>query len=1006
MATEQTFRSPDYYEREIDQSTPTQTGPTGVPAGVIGTARKGPAFVPVTVANFSEFESRFGTLDPKYFGPYAVNEFLKSKSSLTYLRVLGAGANETDANISTTLLTGRVTNAGVKLEGTAASHDDLGRHNGAVQFIAARHSLQVNEAYGMPMFTDNDSYSASTVNLIRGMVLLASGARLMVLNGDESAVGSFNGSAPDDYASLASNKFKLVISSTLGNAFSNIDGNPGVKIFTASLNPTSPDYFAKVMNKDPDRFVADQHLLYADFAVDDEVATASGVAVLSGSTQTSSTSGETSTTMRAAFGAFDTRYQTPKSPAFISQPFGNTEYDLFHFEALDDGEFANMLYKISISNLKASLDDSNRYGTFTVEVRDYTDTDVNAKILERYSNCNLDPQSENYIAKKIGDRKVFFNFDATVETERRIVTSGKYSNNSSRIRVVMNQNVERKQIPELTLPFGFRGSELPKTNDSLTDTASTSPRVSGILGLGAGVGASLSGSIVPPIPFRFKVTKGETINTAAWPGEPGPSELSNTQYYWGVKFERNTSPLNSNITSEKNELLASYTKFLGIQKLDVLVTSSGADTLNNNKFTLAKVALSNTSLTHLTASVNDHMREAVYIRNANLNLSNYTVTDGVLGNRLTLAAILASDTAANFNRFSSYAKFTTFMGGGYDGLNFLDRDARRMNDKSTSFDAGGGAEASYVSPGLLTNQNGSGQSNSNVISYKSAINIMTDPLVVNTNILVIPGIRESFITDYAADKVREYSLAYYILDIPNYDDSITRLYDDSTTRSDVNQTASQFDSRAIDNNYAGTYYPSVHIDDTVNKKRVKVPASVAAMGAIGFNDKVAYPWFAPAGFNRASLDFVKNVDDRLNVSDRGRLQDSRINPIATFPKLGYVIYGQKTLQIAKSALDRVNVRRLMLEIKRIIIDIAVKLTFEQNTAEVRQKFVKDANQQLGLIKVQSGVERFKVVMNETNNNQEDINLNRLNGKVIITPTKTTEFIAIDFIITNSGVNFI
>lgn len=1004
MPTEQTFRSPNFYEREIDQSTPAQGGPVGVPAGVIGTSRKGPAFVPVTVANFDEFASIFGTLDSKYFGPYAVNEFLKNKASLTYLRVLGAGANELDSDITTTLTTGRVTNAGVKIEGSAATHDELGRHNGVVQFIAARHSLQANEAYGMPMFTDNDSYSASTVNLIRGMVLLASGARLMVLDGDESAVGAFDGSNPDDYASIASNKFKLVISSTLGNAFSNNDGNAGVKIFTASLNPTSTDYFAKVMNRDPDRFVADQHLLYADFAVDDEVATATGVAVLSGSAATSSTSGETSTVMRNAYGALDTRYKTPASPSFISQPFGATEYDLFHFEAIDDGEYANKLYKISISNLKASLDDSYRYGTFTVEVRDYDDTDTNPKILERYPNCSLDPQSSNYVAKKIGDRKVYFNFDATIDTERRIVTSGKYPNNSSRIRIVMNDQVERSQIPETTLPFGFRGVEVLKTNDSLNDTAGSSPRVVGVLG--ASVGSSLSGSILPPVPFRFKVTKGSTINTANWPGEPGPSELTNTALYWGAKFERNTSPLNPNVTSEKNELLSAFTKFLGIKKLDVLVTSSGADSLNNNKFTLSKVALANTSLSHLTASVNDHMREAAYIRDASVNFANYTITDATLGNRLTLAAILANDTAANFNRFSPFTKFTTFMLGGYDGLNFLDRDARRMNDKATSFDSSGGAEASYIAPGLLINPNGSGQSNSNVISYKTAVNIMTDPLVVNINILTIPGIRESFITDYAMDKTRDYGLAYYILDIPNYDDSITRLYDDSTGRSDVDQTAAQLDSRAVDNNYAGTYYPSVYIDDTVNKKRVKVPASVAAMGAIGFNDKAAYPWFAPAGFNRASLDFVKNVENRLNVTDRDRLQDSRINPIATFPKLGYVIYGQKTLQIAKSALDRVNVRRLLLEIKRIIIDIALKLTFEQNTPAVRQKFVSESNQQLGLIKVQSGIEKFKVVMNETNNSQEDIDLNKLNGKVIVIPTKTAEFISIDFVITNSGISFV
>lgn len=1005
--TEQTFRSPNFFEREIDLSAPTLGGPVGTPAGVIGTANKGPAFVPVTVANFDEFVATFGTLDPKRFGPYAVNEFLKHRAALTYLRVLGAGANNTDGDIATTVQTGRVKNAGVKLEGNAAPHDSRGRHNGAVQFIVARHALQTNEAFGMPMFTDNRSYSGGFANLVRGMVLMASGARMMVLDGNESAVGAFTAAGPDDVASPTSGKFKLVISSTLGNAFVNTDGNPGVRILTASMNPTDADYFGKVLNTDPDKFVVEQHLLYADFAVDDELATINApntyVGILSGSGNTSTTSGDTSVVFRKTFGAFDTRYQTPATSQFISQPFGATEYDLFSFEALDDGEFANKLYKISIANIKASLDDSDRYGTFTVQIRAYDDTDANPQVLEAFPNCSLNPNAANYVAKLIGDRKVTYNFDAAVDSERRIVTFGKYPNLSKLVRIKMSDAVDRGLVPATSLPFGFRGVELPKTNDLLTDTAPSSPRLAGVLGTGGG--SALSGSILPPVPFRFKVTKGDIPNTGAFEGAPGPTELTNTQLYWGVKFERNTSPLNPNLTSEKNGLLAAYTKFLGIKKLDALVTGAGADQFNDNKFTLSKVAFSNTSLADLTGTVNDHMREAAYLRNAKVDLTDYSVSTNI-GRRITFGTLLSKGAAADFNKFSQFAKFTNLMHGGYDGVNFLDRDGRRMNDKASSFDAGGGAELAYVAPGLLINPNGTGQANSTVLSYKTAIDIMTDPLTVNTNILAIPGIRETFITDYAMKKVRDYGLAFYVMDIANFDDTALRLYDDSTTRPDVDKTASALDARGIDNNYAGTYFPNVFIDDPVNRRRLKVPASVAAMGALAFNDRVAYPWFAPAGFNRAALDFVTNVEVRLNVSDRDRLYESRINPIATFPRLGFVIYGQKTLQVAKSALDRVNVRRLLLEVKRIIIGIANQLTFEQNTPEVRNKFVADTVLQLGLIQAQAGIESFRVICNETNNSQEDIDLNKLNGRIVVVPTRVIEFIAIDFIITNSGVQFV
>lgn len=1002
--TEQTFRSPNYFEREVDLSAPKAIVPIGTPAGIIGTSNKGPAFVPVTVANFDEFTSMFGGEDTKCYAPYAAKNFLDHRSALTFLRVLGAGANSTDAEIASTQLTGKVKNAGFTMEGSAATDDGKGRHVGAVQFLVGKHALQTNEAIGMPMFTDNDSFVGSYANVVRGIVLLASGARMMVLDGNESAVGAFTATGLDDIATPVNGKFKLAISSTLGNSFVNTDGNPGVKIYTASFNPTSDDYIGKLLNTDPDRFVQEQHLLYTDFAVDDEVATLSEVAVLSGSNLTSNTSGAPSLTFRQAFGAFDTRYTTPKTTMFISQPFGTTEYDLFYVEALDDGEYANKLYKITISNIKASLNDADKYGTFTLQVRDWNDTDQNPIVLESFPNCSLNPNSENYIAKLVGDRKVFFNFDASLTDERRVVALGKYNNVSSLIRVRMSDAVERGLIPATSLPFGFRGVTVTKTNDTLTDSNSASPRIVGVLGISSG--STLSGSILPPVPFRFKVTKGELPTAGAFVGAPGATELASSQLTWGVKFERNTDPLNSNLNSEKNKLLESYTKMLGISKLDVLVTGSGADTLNNNKFTLSKVALSNTSITHLTASAAEHIREAAYIRNAKIDTTEYTIAD-TIGNRITLATILAKDTAANFNKWSPYAKFTTFLFGGYDGVNFLDRDARRMNDKATSFDASGGAEVSYVAPGMLSNPNGTDQSNSNVLSYITAIDIMTDPMVVKSNILVIPGIREAYITDYAMKKSREYGFAYYVMDIPSYDDYGNRLYDDSTARPDVEKTTTAVDSRAIDNNYAGTYWPNVFIDDKTNHRKVKVPASVAALGALAFNDRVAYPWFAPAGFNRAALDFVTNVEVRLNVNDRDRLYDSRINPIATFPKQGFVIYGQKTLQMNKSSLDRVNVRRLLLELKRIVVDIANKLMFEQNDAATRSKFVSDTLLQLALIQKQSGIERkFEVVCNESNNTQEDYDLNRMNGRIVITPTKTIEFIALDFIITQSGVEFI
>lgn len=996
---EQTFRSPNFFEREIDQSARQVGGPIGTPAGLIGTSRKGPAFFPITVANFSEFTEKFGDLDFRKYAPYAANEFLKHRSALTFMRVLGAGANTSVGDIAKTAQTDRVVNAGFFVTGAAASNDDLGRHTGCVQFLAATHTFTTNETWGYPSFTDNDSFGPTTGNVLRGMVLMASGTRLLVLGGNVAVPGNVNGSSPQDLATVTNDHFKLVISSSKGTAFGNADGLPGLKIYSASMNPTSDDYFAKLLNNDPEKFSDAGHVLYADFAVDYELATTSEVAVLSGSSVTSPNSGEPTFSMRDAYGHFDTRYKAPKTSWFISQPFGKTEYDLFYFEAVDDGEFANTLYKISISNIRASLDDSNPYGTFTVAIRSWDDSDTNQNVLEQFPNCTLDPFAENYVAKVIGDRKVYFNFDAESEMERRFIIAGKYPNNSNLVRIVMNESVDKGLTPVKSLPFGFRGPSLLKTNDTLTDSAAASYRLGGV-----GVG-SLSASILPPLPFRFKVTRGD-VQTSGFIGNPGPTELSNGSFYWGVKYERTTDPLNSNLTAERNNLLEAYSKLIGLGKLDVLVTGSGADQFNNNKFTLAKVALSNGATTDLTSSINDHMRETAYVRDAVLDPTDYTIKDPAMtARRITFGTLVAQTSSVDFNRFTQYMKFTNLMYGGFDGVNILDKDARRMNDKASSFDTGGGADLNYVAPGLAYNPNGTGPTNNTVASYLAASNIMLNPMVSSINILAVPGVRESYVTDQILAKAKAYGLALYLMDLAPFDDTSTRLYDDSVAKPDVDKTLAQFSSRGVDNSYAATYFPDVIINDDVNNRRVKVPSSVAAVAALALNDRVAYPWFAPAGFNRAALDFVKNVPVRLSVDDRDALYDARINPIATFPRQGFVIFGQKTLQIKKSALDRVNVRRMLLEIKRVVVGVASRLVFEQDSQDLRDKFNEEAGAFISLVQAQQGIETFKIIMDDTNNTQEDKDLNRLNGRIIVVPTRAIEFISIDFVITNSGVKF-
>ena len=1036
------LKTPGFSQIETDSTAPVKETPLGVPAGVIGTSQKGPAFIPITVASQAGFTQVFGNLDVKKPAPYAANEFLQYRNALTFIRILGAGSNETTTDIANTEQTGRVKNAGfvVKggpvLSGTAGTPTDF-RHSGSVQFLTAKHIVKNEEVFGMPMFSDNNSLSINSGGdgcyLVRAAMLVATDARMMILDGNQAInSGTFAPAispllpTPDDVATLSGGYFKLAISSSVPS-YASTDGVPGVKVFTASLNPSDSNYVGKILNTDPTKFAQEKHLLYMDFAVDDELASpstgADEIAILSGSDNYLSM-GSTGSVYRDAFGMFNTRYTTPKTTWFISQPFGMSEYDLFYFETLDDGA-VSAKYKISIGNLKASTNDAYEYGSFTVMIRAFDDTDINPQIIEEYPNVSLDPQADNYIAKVIGNIKYSYNFDSDVESERRITRSGLFTNKSSVVRIVMHDDVEKGILPKKCLPFGFRGLEVLKTNTQLNAMgwisdlapASISKRIDG-LSTGT-IDPRLLGSILPPVPLRFKVTHGE-VNTSppaahAYTGYPGLQEVTDARYYWGIKFERNNAPLNPNVTQEKNSYVEQIIKFAGLKKLGLTTTGSEADRFNDNKFTLAKVALSNTDIAQITSSAATHMLEAAYLRDGIPSTTNYSIRDAgptVPINRITFATLYASGGATLFNKFSNFTKYTNVFYGGFDGVNILDKDAALMGDKATSTESGGCADVSYVSPGFTINQAGTGSTNSAVMSYKAAIRIVTDPMmavnknVSTPNIFGIPGVRDQNITDYAMEMNDDYGLALYVMDIPSYDDNFNRIFDsDSSSKPNINNTCDQFDTRNIDSNPSTTYYPDVMIEDTFNKKRVTVPASVAGLSAIAYNDFVAYPWYVPAGTNRASLAFVKRPAVKINVRSQERLTDSRINPIIKIPNMGYVIYGQQDLQKNKSALDRINVRRMVFEVKRIVRDAAQTFIFEQANANTRARFVAQVRPKLSTIQQNNGLSDFSIICDARNNSSKDEENLLMNASISLTPVGSIEKIIFNFILTNNTVQF-
>ena len=228
---------------------------------------------------------------------------------------------------------------------------------------------------------------------------------------------------------------------------------------------------------------------------------------------------------------------------------------------------------------------------------------------------------------------------------------------------------------------------------------------------------------------------------------------------------------------------------------------------------------------------------------------------------------------------------------------------------------------------------------------------------------------------------------------------------DTVGYSTTNLTTVTSKAESRDSNYAATYWPWVQINDSQTGKLRWVPPSCELAGIYAFNDKVAHPWFAPAGLNRGGITTAIQAERKLTQGNRDTLYDSNVNPIATFPGQGVTVFGQKTLQKKNSALDRINVRRLLIRCKKFIASSSRFLVFEQNNEQLRKRFLNIVNPFLEQVQSQSGLSAFRVVMDETNNTPDTIDRNQLVGQLFLQPTRTAEFIVLDFTVQPTGASF-
>ncbi len=1021
------FISPGVFIDEIDNSqlpaSPADTGPV-----VIGRSFKGPGMTPVTITSFSDFVDTFGEPLPggqggdtwregnktaPTYGAYAAQAWLRNNPTLTYVRLLGE------------------------------QHPDLTSDSGEAGFkIGAMDATSLTDltkggAWGLYVWPSasagsNDGGPATTGSLAAIMYLKDGGGRVQ-LSG--SMIDPVDGSTPHPTGSscllIPSNSDgTLVIQNITAGG---VGPSSGTK-YRVSLDPSRPDFIRKVVNVNPTTLndnitsTSGQQNLFVGESFE-RALTISG----SNSIGTLGTSGATSgnglgNSYWAAIMPMrnisdhsdqqnDMRLASQKATTgwFFAQDTSTLPgaYDvsnmqkLFRLEARTGGEWVQNEVKISVANITAPQGAFEEYGTFSVLVRRLKDQDNAPAILERWDNLSLNPASPNYIAKQIGDQ--YESYDTITKTNRQY---GQYSNRSKYIRVVMDDSVERGTTNAVFLPFGVFGplkyrdwgwisgsggfsdvtahASASHTNlQTITDGGDTTRFAVGggyqdtvfdndannILSIQSASNANdqlrLS-CVYPSVPLRQLDTWGspktpKNVYWGAWTHRTDTDTTFNDSVPDMLRIRcKNLNPTDPANTSRDLALPLASGSLGGADPLEIAWAFS----------------LDNVSGTFDTANNN-----AVVDGSGQYNAEYRTA-----GKSLTAQSQSVNGVSYQNVLDAGYDRFSTVLFGGFDGFDVTERDPFR----NSGISATATEKTSYE-----------------LATLKRAVNIIADADQVQYNLASIPGVTNQQATQHLLDTVEDRGDALAIIDIENVYLPDTENANTEAERNNftITQAVTSLRDRNINTSYGATYAPWVLIQDTSNSRTLWAPPSVVALGALSTTDRDAAPWYAPAGFARGGLSEgaggvpVLEVSRRLSSDDRDVLYDAGINPIAKFPAEGIVVFGQKTLQQTASALDRINVRRLMIFLKRRISFIASRLLFAPNTRDTWTRFTGQAIPVLDSVKAQFGIEDFRLILDESTTTPDLIDRNIIYSKLLVKPTRSAEFFAIDFVITNSGASF-
>jgi hypothetical protein len=359
-------------------------------------------------------------------------------------------------------------------------------------------------------------------------------------------------------------------------------------------------------------------------------------------------------------------------------------------------------------------------------------------------------------------------------------------------------------------------------------------------------------------------------------------------------------------------------------------------------------------------------------------------------------------------------KFTVLAYGGFDGWDIY-REYRTNSDTFALGQTGFkyGAEPSITYPTAtgwgafkaISGPNQENWANTDFYAYKWGQNTFANPEATNINVFATPGIdyvNNSNLVEDAIDMIEtDRADSIYICTTPDFDLFLPTYNDIEEGLIFPQQAVDNLEDTSIDSNYTATYYPWILTRDTVNNTQIYIPPTSEVVKNLALTDNIAFPWFASAGYTRGLVNAIR-ARRKLTQDDRDTLYKGRINPIATFSDVGTVIWGNKTLQIRESALDRINVRRLLLQARKLISAVAVRLLFEQNDQKVRQDFLDSVNPILDGIRRDRGLIDFRVTVSNT---PEDLDSNTLTGKIFLKPTRALEYIDIEFVITPTGASF-